>query len=345
MRLSSSAERMGIAALLAIGLLLASSVSAQEAEPQQEQGNQTVSAPQSPDSKELAKQAYANGKSLFEQGVYAEALKEFQKAYELSPHPVVLKSIAECQVRSNDIQGAIESFERYLAERPSAPDAEDTKTKIANLKGALGRVDITSIPDGASVEIDGESTGKTTPLSLEVNPGMHTVNLMISGFKPLQKDVMVKEGETKALPVNFFDEGERVALEPFPTEEAPVEEEVEEESEGPDYTAAWVCVGITGAALIAGSVFGLVAMSDQSEFDDNPSESLADSAESMALAADISFGVAGAAAVVGLVLFLTAEDESESEPGTGDAASDEASLKILPVAGKDAAGLAASIRF
>ena len=297
---------------------------------------------QAEQNRQLAREHYGKGKALFDQSRYDEALVEFQQAYDLSPHPVVLKSVGECQVRTGNIKGAIESFEKYLVEKPDAQDSEEVKSRIGELRSKMGRVDITSIPDGATVEIDGQSTGKTTPLTMDMVPGSHKIALTASGFKPLNKDVTLREGETKALPINFFEEGERVALEPFPGEEKPKEtgEQKPKEEGGPDYTGAWVSVGIAGAGIIAGSVFGLVALSDESEYNKKPSKSLADSGEAMALACDISFGVAGAAAVVGLVLFLTADsgDEGKEAPKAG-------SVEVAPIAGANGAGFAAQVTF
>ena len=50
-----------------------------------------------------AREHYGRGKEFFDRGNYTEALKQFQMAYDLSPHPVVLKSIGECQVRTDDV--------------------------------------------------------------------------------------------------------------------------------------------------------------------------------------------------------------------------------------------------
>jgi len=333
--------RVGVSAVLTLTFIIAlPALSLAQAEEGNAAGEQSGKS-----AKDQAREHYAKGKAAFDQGNYTEALKAFQKAYELSPHPIVLKSVGECQARTNDIKGAIDSFERYLQENPDGADAADVRSRVEELRSKVSRIDITTIPDGATVQIDGAGTEKTTPMTLEVSPGKHTVVLTISGFKPLEKEVETVEGLTKSLPVNFFEEGERVALEPFPSETAePVEEEdeldEEEDSGEADYTGAWICVGIAGAGVVAGGVFGLVALSDQSEFDENPSEDLADSGESMALAADISFGVAGAAAIVGLVLFLTADEGMEESEDT-----ETSSIEILPVATADGAGMAARISF
>jgi len=73
-----------------------------------------------------------------------------------------------------------------------------------------------------------------------------------------------------------------------------------------------VLSGVGGAALLTGVIVGALALSAQSEFDDGVSSGLArdelqdigDSAESRALIADISFGLAAAAVITAVVLFV-----------------------------------------
>lgn len=85
----------------------------------------------------------------------------------------------------------------------------------------------------------------------------------------------------------------------------------------PDLTWAYVSLGTGGALLVGGAVFGLMASGKKSEFDDATNSedkvSARDSGETFALMADI-FYIAGAAAVItGVILWATAEPESQSE--------------------------------
>lgn len=76
-------------------------------------------------------------------------------------------------------------------------------------------------------------------------------------------------------------------------------------------TPVWVMIGITGAALVTGIVAGSLALSGQGDFDDliangeyGEAADLGGSVETRALVADISWGVAAAAAITGIVLFF-----------------------------------------
>ncbi len=81
--------------------------------------------------------------------------------------------------------------------------------------------------------------------------------------------------------------------------------------------AIWSLVGVGGAALIAGGIFGLTSLDEKERYEDRDSDSrkvFKDRAEARAIAAYVSFGVAGAAALTALILFLT--DRKESKPAT-----------------------------
>ncbi|MCP4602261.1 MAG: hypothetical protein GY847_17375 [Proteobacteria bacterium] len=74
-------------------------------------------------------------------------------------------------------------------------------------------------------------------------------------------------------------------------------------------TSAWSLVGIAGATLISGGIFGLTAMDEKHRIEDSPSDEFDDRHKSRALAAYISLGIAGAAAAAALIVWLTGKDE------------------------------------
>ena len=52
-----------------------------------------------------------------------------------------------------------------------------------------GIVEVRTIPPGATVYADGKAVGGTTPTSLRLSAGRHTLTLSLSGYRPLQKEV------------------------------------------------------------------------------------------------------------------------------------------------------------
>src|SRR5688572_6778415 len=80
-----------LAALLACALFLTAAMSTL---------SQSSALAQTPSMKARARELYTKGQQLFRQGDYAEAQRTFEEAYVAVPNPIVLLSVAECQVRS-----------------------------------------------------------------------------------------------------------------------------------------------------------------------------------------------------------------------------------------------------
>ena len=72
---------------------------------------------------------------------------------------------------------------------------------------------------------------------------------------------------------------------------------------------AIVTGGLAIAAAAVGTVFGVIALGNKSDFDKNPTTQTADDGDTHALIADMAFGVALTFGVTSAVLFLT-KDES-----------------------------------
>src|SRR5262249_29162270 len=68
---------------------------------------------------------------------------------------------------------------------------------------------------------------------------------------------------------------------------------------------AFVLFGVAGAGAVAGGALGLLPLQAESDFNAHPTNPQADKTQHLALGADICFGVAIAAAVVGVVLIAT----------------------------------------
>lgn len=63
--------------------------------------------------------------------------------------------------------------------------------------GETANIQITSVPDGASVYVNGEDTGEVTPAALEKNkaPADYLVRLELDGYEPFEQKVSLKPGE------------------------------------------------------------------------------------------------------------------------------------------------------
>jgi tetratricopeptide (TPR) repeat protein len=103
----------------------------------------------------------------------------------------------------------------------------------------------------------------------------------------------------------------------------------------------WITVGIAAAALILGTVMGFLALSEQSNFDAQPTTEIADRGVAFALTADISFGVAGAAALTAIILYII--DVSAGAEGEAEVA--PVAFELNPWANHQGGGLSTRLRF
>lgn len=104
---------------------------------------------------------------------------------------------------------------------------------------------------------------------------------------------------------------------------------------------AYVTLGLAGAGLVTGTIFGVKALQEKQDFEDMPTTDRADDVERYALIADMSFGIAITLGVTGIVL-LTSDAPAEA-PAT--ASVDTRRFSIAPYVGKKSGGAAASYSF
>jgi tetratricopeptide (TPR) repeat protein len=284
--------------------------------------------------REAAREAYARGQALFAEDRHAEAKAAFEQAYAQVPNPVVLLSIAECDVRLGNLEAAHETFQRYLTARPDAPDRTEVQQKVTELETTPATLVLTTDPAGAVIVLDGTNTGKTTPAEITVPRGEHSVELALEGHLRAATPVTARIGARHEL---------HFALQPEPpVSQAPTEPrgtpEVDQES---PTTALWI-TGVLGAAgIVTGTVLGFMVLAEQSDFDSDPTVESADRGERLALFTDVAFGVGAMALITGAVIYLTA-GESDDEAGTE---LDAARLQLTPTFSPESAGVVARTRF
>jgi hypothetical protein len=100
-----------------------------------------------------------------------------------------------------------------------------------------------------------------------------------------------------------------------------------------------------------GTVFGVMALGDKSDFDKSPSSSTADDGENHALIADMAFGVAVTLGVTSAVLLLSRDSSSEpnaatsSNTKTASAKPKKSIIVPTPIITPHGAGAGALLRF
>jgi PEGA domain/Tetratricopeptide repeat len=287
--------------------------------------------------KARARELYTQGQQLFRQGDFTTAQRAFEDAFRAVPNPIVLLSIAECQVRNEDFAGAVTSLKTYLTEKPNAPDRAQVESQIANLEAKPGTVSIESAPPGAVIWVDEENTGYLTPNEISVRSGAHTVRLSSPGFQNVEQSISVGIGSRQRLSLTLNpDVPAPVAEEPLPPP-TPIEDEpVRGRRHGSP--AVWTAVAVAGVTAVVGTGLGVAALKTKSDYDENPTQAKIDKGEKLALFADVNFGIAVVAGVTGLVLYLTSGKQETPPPA-------ETAWSVTPAVSQRELGLAGRMRF
>jgi hypothetical protein len=191
------------------------------------------------------------------------------------------------------------------------------------------------------VQVDDETRG-TVPLAepIHVDLGRHLVVIWDGGAEIYREAVKVAGGQTVRIRVGAeAPQPEPSAAEPAVEEQQP--EVPADDEEGGERRWTWIALGVGGAVGIAGGVVGGVSLSRKNDLLDDCTDGVCpsstekdrDAVKSLSLAADVLYGVAGAALITGVVLFFV-------EPGLG-----EGEVTVSPSASANGAGLVLGGRF
>src|SRR6185295_135348 len=139
------------------------------------------------------------GVALFNEAKYTEALAEFERAYEIAPHPLVLYNIAGCHRELSHYAEAVSYYKRFLAitnEKVPAPRLAAAQDELDSILARIARVNVTISPaiDGVIVAVDGNELSKfESPLLLP--PGDHKVTARAAGRRDAERNLHLASGD------------------------------------------------------------------------------------------------------------------------------------------------------
>lgn len=273
---------------------------------------------------EEARARVQRGEVLFARGDFRGALTEYDRAYALvAGHPLqhrALFNIAKCYEKLFDYPRALAYYERYV--REGGPDAErraEVERSIRALRDQLATLQVSAnVP--AEIWIDARKVG-TTPQAVPIGGGAHTVAVRRAGYEPQQFEVQLAAGQTQTRHV-----------------------ELERLSAGGTASPIWfwTSTALAGATLGTSLVFGVLALQQSSELDDQldhpvdrwradprQGERIAD----LALAADVALGAAALFGTTSVVLYYLTDWDGEPGEYSGPQ-----SLRAAPFVARGAIG-------
>lgn len=302
--------------------------------------------------KEKAGELFKAANEKYKASDWAGALEGFRAANETLPGVKPQYLIAECLDKLGKGSEALVEYQKFLALQ--IPD------KLADLKKAAedrvqalqsGAVKIATTPAGATIKVNGEAQAAKSPTTLTLKPGKYEIEMSAPNFATSTRSVELAAGATveinselaaMAPPVASSAPAPLASAPPPVASSAPPAEAPK--SEGPrSPVPAYVTLGLGGASLVVGTIFGLGALSAKSDFNKTPTTSLADKAERNALIADMAFGIAVTLGVTGTVLLVTSG--GSSEPAKTGAVKKAPSYGFAPMIGPNAQGASGFFTF
>ena len=305
-----------------------------------------------PEAKAKAQSLLTEGAKLYEKGSLVPALEKFNEAYAAYPSPKLLFNIGQASRDLGRPAEAMEAFQRFLAEATDAPPdmTAEAKRSMAELEPKLGKLRIQCSTVGAEVSLDGRPLGKApiTDLVWAV-PGGHQVTARHPNMAPAIEDIEVNASWVHTVVLSMQPLAKVAVEEPVRPKPKAAEAELVKQPLPEETPAApsarggriWTWVAAGGAVAFAGSAtfFGL---SMQSKYDSlNKSCGSAAGASYTGCSqedidavllrrnlANVSWGLAAAAAATAGVLFFV----------------EGRSVTVAPMAG-EATGLLASMTY
>lgn len=130
-----------------------------------------------------ARARFKHGAALFKDQDYRAASLEFQRSYELRPHPLTQFNLASCHSHLGRYLEAINHYRRSLEARPrlSAPMRRLARREIKRLRGLLGVIRVRSNVRDAEVWIDGKARGEGSYVAVRLPGGQHRVEVRAPG--------------------------------------------------------------------------------------------------------------------------------------------------------------------
>jgi len=272
---------------------------------------------------EEAGEHFARGRELYDEGDFQASLIEFKRAYAKEPHFQVLFNIGQVQYQLGDYASAKKTLEQYLedgGDKIEPGRRQATSNDIARLAKRVATVEITVNVPGATVTVDDVERG-STPLDgpIDISAGRRRIKARKDGYVEAEEVVDIAGGDAAAVSLELRELGGSPPLVP----------EGNDTEEGLD--APWGAWTVTAAFGAGSLVFGLLALSANSQLDDALSAPTTTDEVDRIRTRMIAFSVVtdvmllGTAVAGGVALYITITGGEDEQDG-----GEEVSLGVGP---------------
>lgn len=223
-----------------------------------------VRAAPSPEDKALAKTLYLQASEDMERGNYARACPQFEAALQLDPeHIRTAMTLGMCEDHWGKLVKAQSRYAhaRELANSQNASDKiKEIDALMTNLKERIPKLRLI-VPEQVA-ELDSVRITRNDQVvdkdlwsqEIAVDPGLHVIEASAAGSASWKQEVQVKVGQTLSVTIGLSLENDS----PTKDSSGPV---------APYRKLGFVGLGVGAAGIVAGSIFGSLAISKNSASD------------------------------------------------------------------------------
>jgi hypothetical protein len=285
--------------LLQLTVFLALTASTHVARGQAQAQDSRPEEPSESEQRQESRAAFRHGVAALKDQRWQEAHDSFLQAYKLFPHPSILLNLGVSRSHVGEVVEAEQDLTRFLAEDTSAvPDELQTaRTTLEVVRKRLGTVRVRVAPPGATATLDGKPIALVAGdlVAVRVARGMHRVEASASGHEAYSGRVDVDGPNAQVVDLTLATHGE-----PLP-----------HAGLGLQRLSALTLFGVAFGTAAFATVAGLHSIDLANQYN-TPGEASFQNpgtkSEGIAYrtAADITFILAGACVVTGIVLYVTA---------------------------------------
>jgi hypothetical protein len=326
----------------------------------------------------MAETLFEEAKKRMESGDYANACPKLAESYRLDPGSGTLTALALCHEQLGKTATAWAEFIEVVTEAQQGGRADREKfarKHVSALEPHLSRLTISVAPETArlpdvQVRRDHAVVGAAAwGVSSPIDPGDHVIEASAPGHLVWSTRVTIgQDGDKQSVAVPLLDEqtpdstadattsATSDSNAPPMVQSPPTAKDTAAAADGAPVgsgqrAAGWVLGGAGLASIIAGSVFGVEAISKSSDAKNQCSTSCSAAAvqenhdaKTDAVISDVTVGVGLAAVGAGVFLLLTAPSGHPAAAPSSDSET-TSHLRLVPSVGPRVAGMALLGRF
>lgn len=136
---------------------------------------------------------------LIRQNNCGAAIPLLRRAHQVGDLRNALWNLAECYVLLSRPRQAIEVYQQYMEHPRTGPrDRRAAEQAVERLEASLARIEVPGNVEGALVRVDGLEEG-TVPVTVEVGPGQHVVEVLSPGFATFRAELEIGAGDTRSV--------------------------------------------------------------------------------------------------------------------------------------------------